>query len=152
MNHLQADNLITLARYLSKKVFKNVPYEIDGEPCLILEGAEEFMVLEPYFEYVIKELPYIFPEDWYETTEGEILHVLDQHQTMETSLDEFFGIQTDTFFHLFFPGRQNIYKFSGKMLTATSTPLDIAINIFELVIKDSESDIISPEANTIFLN
>jgi hypothetical protein len=141
-----------LAGYLSSAEFKNAAYEIDTEPCIMFDETGEFMVLEPYFEYVIKELPYIFPEDWYETTEGEILHVLDQHQTLETSLDEFFAIQADTFFHLLFPGRQNIYKFAGKMLTKTSTPLDIAINIFELVIKESENDIISQATNTIFLN
>lgn len=148
--NLNTDHLLILAQHLVCGEMHNVPYSIESAPLFIPHENGDFECIEPYFEYILNELPHVFPEDWIETTQGEILCVLDTHQTLETSLKGWFGINKEMFFHLFFPGRQNIERFSGKILNNNSSHLEIAMNIIELVCKSKEKSLIPPD--TIFLN
>ncbi|OFY87050.1 MAG: hypothetical protein A3F72_17760 [Bacteroidetes bacterium RIFCSPLOWO2_12_FULL_35_15] len=148
--NLKSDNLIMVAQYLIYGELHNVPYKIKEKPIFRISKDGSFEYREPYFEYVVYELPHIFPEDWIETSESEIIWVLDEEKGFKTSIEKFFGLSEEAFLHLLMPGRQNIERFGGKILNNNSTHLDIAMNILEFVYKMNIRNLISPD--TIFLN
>lgn len=148
--NLKSDNLITVAQYLIYGELYNVPYKIKKKPIFTISKDGSFEYREPYFEYVVAELPHIFPEDWIENSEYGIIWVLDEEKNFRSSLEKFFGLNEQAILHLLMPGRQNIERFGGKILNNNSTHLDIAMNILELVYKMNTRNLISPD--TIFLN
>lgn len=148
--NLNSDNLITVAQYLIYGELYNVPYKIKTKPIFTISKDGSFEYREPYFEYVVDELPHIFPEDWIENSEYGIIWVLDEEKNFRSSLEKFFGLNEQAVLHILMPGRQNIERFGGKILNNNSTHLDIAMNILELVYKINTRNLISPD--TIFLN
>jgi hypothetical protein len=148
--NLNTENIIHFAIHLLEARLYYKPYKIEEEPSYAPDSEDNWRIVEPYFEYPILELPFIW-EEWYESKEDNtILWVFDEDRTMPSSLHAFFGINEEIFIHLFIPGRQKIEKFGGKMLTNSSSHIEIAMNMFELVHKYNSDSII--KHNSITLN
>lgn len=75
---------------------------------------------------------------------------MDEEKTTATSLEGFFGLNSEAVMHLLIPYRQNLERFGGKILLPDSSPVDIAINILELCNKLTSQGIAA--SRPIYLN
>ena len=87
----------------------------------------------PVFLSMIEILPKTFPAEWYITRKGDVKLILRRKLSSLTCLMFYFGLQTDTFMHLFCPYAQLNRKFGGICLTKHSTHKEIANNIIEFI-------------------
>ena len=149
-NQIQIEKLLIIAKHLFSSKLNVEPFTIVAKPEYVEHEDGSFEYREPFFQYVIEELQYIFPIDWFENEDGEMLWIGDKEKNMKSSLQSFLGISEDAILHLLMPGRQNLERFGGKILQKDSTHLDIAVNIVELANTAISRSMASTD--TIFLN
>lgn len=149
-NQIQIEKLLIIAKHLFSGKLNVEPFMIVAKPEYVEFEDGSFEYREPFFQYVIEELQHIFPSDWYENEDGEMLWIGDEEKSMRSSLQSFLGISEDAILHLLMPGRQNLERFGGKILQNNSTHLDVAVNLVELANTAISRSMASTD--TIFLN
>ena len=80
----------------------------------------------------IKSLPRIFKNEWKIASNGEVIWKEDELNTTVSSIQRFFGIDSEMLLHLFAPYAQS-NKYAGKLLKNNASSKDIAFNIQELI-------------------
>lgn len=108
----------------------------------VCQEEDSLTSIFPVFLSMIEILPKTFPTEWYMTRKRDVKLVQCRKLSSLTCLMSYFGLQTDTFAHLFCPYAQLNHKFGGICLTKHSTHKEIAGNIIEfLQIQNQKMDL-----------
>ena len=88
----------------------------------------------PILTFPLFELIELFPGEWKFNTEKHFVCVADEDKDIVSSISQYFGINTEMFFHLLCPDMQTCCAFGGQKLKHDAQPIDVAVNIWALII------------------